>query len=80
MKVECYEFEEFGGAVAHEERKGKTHWPNQLTLRLSKYHAWDMLEQLQRQLRNIEGMDGTDENDVVVHMCGKLDHIETGDI
>ena len=73
MKVESYDFEVHGGAVPHEEREGKTHWPDQLTLEMDAFHAFDLVTEILNQLRDGKKV-------VLVTRCGALDHTETADV
>lgn len=48
--IRVYEFETFGGETVDE--RGKSHWPDQLTLRLDKSSAWNIIQVLTNHLRH----------------------------
>lgn len=82
MIVDLHTFEVAKGGP-HEERKGKTHWPNQLRMEMSEFYAWELVTQLLTQLRyphNDEPHDLPNVRPITLHMTGTLEHTDTDDI
>jgi len=82
MKVDLHNFEVSKGGP-HEEREGKTHWPNQLRLEMSEFYAWDMVNQLLAQLRHPredEPHDLPNVRPIRLYMSGSLEQTGSDDI
>ncbi len=52
MKVTTYDLIANKG-VPHEERKGKTHWPDQVTIEMTLWDAWNMANSILQQIQNL---------------------------
>lgn len=73
MKVDCYHFEIHGGTVPHEEREGKVHWPNQLTIEMDRWHAFNLITEILSQLQEGKKI-------ITSVRCGALDHTSVDDV
>jgi len=81
MKVTTYDLTANKG-VPHEERKGKTHWPDQVTIEMSLWDAWNMADSILQQIRNLPGDLPAEVVRLPVNFCvvGTLKKTDTDDI
>ena len=67
--MKSHEFEFHGGRKDDPDRRGKSTWPDVLTIDMDRFHAWDLIHSVLHQLRH------NGESDMITYsVCGELDY------
>ncbi len=67
--MKSHEFEFHGGRTDDLEQPGKSEWPDTLTINMSRFFAWELVDSLLHQLRF-----ASNDDPITYSICGKLDY------